>query len=239
VPALRLAHRGDWRRAPENTVAALLAALDVPACDGLEFDVRVAADGTPVVIHDETLDRVQGRQGRVDGLGVDALTAVSVPTLADVLARIPDRAFLDIELKGLHDRAVVEVVAAGRGSGLPGAVISSFEAATLERIGGHAPTWPRWLNAEDLSASTVALAVELGCRGISAEWRAIDARAMARARAAGLEVAAWTVRRRPTFTRLERLGVVAVCVEAAALDGLGRGPRGRPGARDAPAGTGA
>ena len=39
------------------------------------------------------------------------------------------------------------------------------------------------------------------------------------ARAAGLEVAAWTVRRRATFDRLTRLGVAAVCVEAAALDG--------------------
>ena len=36
---------------------------------------------------------------------------------------------------------------------------------------------------------------------------------------AGLEIAARTVRRRPTFVRLERLGVVAVCAEAAALDG--------------------
>jgi glycerophosphoryl diester phosphodiesterase len=81
------------------------------------------------------------------------------------------------------------------------------------------PTWPRWLNADDLAPATVALATELGCRGISVEWRAIDAAAMARARAADLDVAAWTVRRRPTFARLARLGVVAVCVEAAALDG--------------------
>ena len=42
---------------------------------------------------------------------------------------------------------------------------------------------------------------------------------IAQARAAGLEVAAWTVRRRSTFDRLSRLGVIAVCVEAAALDG--------------------
>ena len=47
----------------------------------------------------------------------------------------------------------------------------------------------------------------------------LDDTSMARARAADLEVAAWTVRRRPTFARLARLGVVAVCVEAAALDG--------------------
>jgi hypothetical protein len=37
-------------------------------------------------------------------------------------------------------------------------------------------------------------------------------------RAAGLDLAAWTVRRRPTFERLAKLGVVAICVEGAALD---------------------
>ena len=58
---LRLAHRGDWRHAPENTIPALLAALKVPACGGLEFDVRLSADGVPVLLHDETLARVQGR----------------------------------------------------------------------------------------------------------------------------------------------------------------------------------
>jgi glycerophosphoryl diester phosphodiesterase len=42
---------------------------------------------------------------------------------------------------------------------------------------------------------------------------------LALAAAAGLEVAAWTVRRRPTYERLARLGVVAICVEGAALDG--------------------
>ena len=65
----------------------------------------------------------------------------------------------------------------------------------------------------------MALAVELGCRAVAVDWRSIDARSVAMARAAGLDVAAWTVRRRPTFDRLARLGVVAVCVEAAALDG--------------------
>lgn len=219
MAALRLAHRGDWRRAPENTLAAMQAALAVPGCDGLEFDVRVSADGVPVLLHDETLTRVQGRPERVDALDAVALADLGIPALADVLATVARGAFLDVELKGRHDRAVVEVLAAGRGADLRHAVVSSFEADTLERIGGLAPLWPRWLNADDLTPSTIARALELGCRGIASEWRAIDAAAMARARAADLEIAAWTIRRRPTVRRLERLGVVAVVVEAAALDG--------------------
>jgi glycerophosphoryl diester phosphodiesterase len=219
VTALRLAHRGDWRRAAENSVPALLAALDLPGCDGVEFDVRLAADGVPVLNHDETLRRVHGLDARVDRLSADELGDLGVPTLEAVLAELPRRAFLDVELKGDPGRAAVDVLTAGRGPGLERAVVSSFQAATLERVGRLAPSWGRWLNAEDLSAESIALADRLECSGISADWRGIDEPGMDRARAAGLEVAAWTVRRRPTYRRLEALGVVAICAEAAALDG--------------------
>jgi myo-inositol-1(or 4)-monophosphatase/deoxyribonuclease-2 len=216
---LRLAHRGDWRNAVENTLPAFRAALTVPGCDGLEFDVRAARGGVPVCYHDDTLTRVHGVDRRLADMTVDELEALGVPTLADSLAAIPRRAFLDVELKEDLGRAAFEALVGGRGPGLERAVVSSFDAAALERIGGLAPTWPRWLNAHDAAPATIAVAIQLGCRGISVEWHALDTAAIARALAAGLEVAAWTVRRRATFARLARLGVGAICVEAAALDG--------------------
>lgn len=217
--ALRLAHRGDWRAAPENSLAAMRAALAIGACDGLEFDVRASREGIPILLHDETLDRVQGRPGRPEMLSVDELAAAGIPTLAEVLATAGARPFLDVELKGEPVPAVVQVLELARGPALERTVISSFEAGTLAWLGALRPAWPRWLNAEDLAAPTIGTAAGLGCRGLSVDWRAIDAAGVARASAAGLEVAAWTVRRRATAARLERLGVVALCVEAAALDG--------------------
>jgi glycerophosphoryl diester phosphodiesterase len=216
---LRLAHRGDWRRAPENTLRAIEAALAVPGCDGVEFDVRLSRDGVPVLLHDETLERVQRRPERVDQVAARDLEDLGVPSLADVLAAIPHRARLDVELKGRHDRVAVEVLAAGRGPGLVHAVVSSFDPDTLERIGGLAPAWPRWLNARDLSTGTIRRAVELGCRAIAVDFHVIDRGSMAAARANDLDIAAFTVRRRTTFGRLQRLGAIAACVEAAALDG--------------------
>lgn len=216
---LRLAHRGDWRSAPENTIPAFMAALDRPACDGLEFDVHASSDGVPVVCHDETLARVQGRPERVDALRADVLVDIGVPTLAEVLEAVGRRPFLDVELKVDVGVAVVEVLAAGRGPELHDAVVSSFDGVALEALARRAPTWPRWLNTLTLDDVTVAHARALGCRGVSVEWRALDPVSVRRARSAGLEVAAWTVRRRATFDRLADLGVVAVCVEAAALDG--------------------
>lgn len=216
---LRLAHRGDWRHAPENSLAALAAALAIPGCDGVEFDVRMSADGVPVLMHDETLERVYGRRERVDEMAAGKLSELGIASLADALAIIPHRATINVDLKGLHDRAVVEVLAAGRGPGLVNGIASSFVPETLERIGRLAPSWPRWLNAYDLSEATIRTAAALGCQAVSVDFRVIDATSFAAAHSAGLEVAAWTVRRRDTYGRLQRLGAIAACVEAAALDG--------------------
>jgi glycerophosphoryl diester phosphodiesterase len=71
----------------------------------------------------------------------------------------------------------------------------------------------------DLSEETIRQATDLGCRGVSVDWRAIDAKSFALAKLAELDIAAWTVRSRPTYRRLERLGVNAVCAEGPALAG--------------------
>jgi glycerophosphoryl diester phosphodiesterase len=216
---LRVAHRGDWRRAPENTLPALLAALEIPACDGLEFDVRTSADGVPILQHDETLARVHGRSERPQDLTAEELRASGVSVLEDVLAAIPADVFLDIEVKEGPAPTLVEVIQAARGDDLSHAVVSSFVPAVLTGVRRQRPAWPLWLNTKDLEPGMVTLACKLGCVGISVEWPSIDDAAVRRARDAGLDVAAWTVRRRPTFDRLARLGVRAICVEAAALDG--------------------
>jgi glycerophosphoryl diester phosphodiesterase len=99
------------------------------------------------------------------------------------------------------------------------AVVSSFDRGALQGVAHRAPTWPRWLNSAILDSRVVAEAVALGCRGVSVDWRALDRPSIGLAHDAGLDVAAWTVRRRSTFDRLARLGVVAICAEGAALDG--------------------
>lgn len=226
--ALRLAHRGDWRRAPENSLEAMRAALAVPACGGLEFDVRFSRDAVPVLLHDATLERVQRVPWSCADLTAAELERHGVPTLEAVLALADGQAgrrarpFLDIELKERPNDGFVEVLERARGTadgGLDRAVVSSFHPDALETLARLRPRWPRWGNTLDLEPATIAIARALGCVGLSVQWRAITPERVARARAAEIEVAAWTVRRRPTFDRLARLGVSAICVEAAALDG--------------------
>lgn len=215
---MRLAHRGDWRAAPENTIAAFQAALRVPGCDGIEFDVRGSADGVPVVIHDETLARVQGVDARAADLSAAALGRHGVPALADVCAAVGRRPFLDVELKEWVP-AVIDALDGARGPTLDRAIVSSFDLGILDAIGRARPGWRRWLNTVALDSRVIGRALELGCSGIAAQWRSVNERAATASRAAGLELVAWTVRRRPTYRRLEGLGVIAICAEASALDG--------------------
>ena len=117
---LIIGHRGASARAPENTLAAFKLALEEGA-DGLEFDVRLARDRIPVVIHDHTLRRTALCAGSVESLtsgelnGLDAGTWFNrrnparardsfarerIPTLAQVFERFGTRAsFLYVELK--------------------------------------------------------------------------------------------------------------------------------------------
>lgn len=214
---LRLAHRGDWRVAPENTVAAFQAAMRVPGCDGVELDVRLARDGVPVVLHDESLARVQRRPGRVGELDGADLEAAGVPRLATAMAGL-DGAWVDVELKGDdHGEATAAVLRAARGDAPDDACVSSFDPPSLAAMAERLPGWSRWLNATTLDAATLSLANGLGCRAVAVLWGAITPASVGRAGDAGLEVAGWTVRRTATRDRLARLGVVACCVEAAAL----------------------
>lgn len=216
---LRLAHRGDHRHHQENSLEAIVAALEVPGCDGVEFDVRASRDGLPMVVHDATLERVQGRPEAIAELDADELESLGVPRLSAVLAALPRAAFLDIELKEPFGRGLVEILAAGRGPELNGAVLSSFDRVALSRLQGLVPGWPRWLGSHDLAPGTVAAALDLGCRGVMVEWPAIDGPSCAAAQAAGLEVAAYTVTERADYLRLVGLGVTAICVEGEALTG--------------------
>ena len=231
---LRLAHRGDHAHAPENTLAAFAAALARPGCDGLELDVRASVDGVAIVLHDRTLERVQGRPDAAADLPAARLREVGVPGLAEVLAICPPMAFLDVELKEDLGEVALRPIRAARGrlDGTLGmAAVSAFEPATLATVRRLEPGWRCWLNADDLEPATLDVAVALGCAGISANWRRIDVRTSAAVAAAGLDLAAFTITRRPTLARLARLGVVAACVEGPALRGSGASRGRSPGTR--------
>jgi len=106
-----IAHRGFAGVYPENTVAAIEAAVTDSRATSVEIDVMPTADGEVVVFHDDTLSRLTDAPPSVAGTnlwelaydriaGYDVLgTSQSIPRLGDVLAAIPPEVTVNIELK--------------------------------------------------------------------------------------------------------------------------------------------
>lgn len=74
---LIIAHRGASAMAPENTLAAFRRAIEAGS-DGIEFDVRLARDGVPVVIHDASLKRTANIDKPVSSLTSAELERIDV-----------------------------------------------------------------------------------------------------------------------------------------------------------------
>lgn len=72
-----VAHRGHAAQFPENTLPALESAVSL-GLRFLEFDVQLAADEVPVVIHDETLSRTADNPASVFDLPSTELTRIEV-----------------------------------------------------------------------------------------------------------------------------------------------------------------
>lgn len=91
-----VAHRGDWRNAPENSVAAIESAIRL-GVDIVELDVRETKDGKLVLMHDKTINRTTNGEGYVSDWTLDSLkrlflrdgcqtiTSHKIPTLEEAL----------------------------------------------------------------------------------------------------------------------------------------------------------
>ncbi len=72
-----IAHRGEHRNHPENTIPAFQAAVDAGA-DFFELDVRTTLDGKLLLMHDATVDRMTGGKGEVAKMTFEDLRKLEV-----------------------------------------------------------------------------------------------------------------------------------------------------------------
>ncbi|MEO0981367.1 MAG: glycerophosphodiester phosphodiesterase family protein [Pseudomonadota bacterium] len=153
IAAFAYAHRGLWRPdgPPENSPAAFAAAADA-GC-GIELDVRLTADGVPIIFHDPLLDRMTNGTGLVAATTYADIKALQLngsdtppPTLEDTLGAWPAHLPVLVELKtdGAPDTFAAksaELVSAHAGR----AAIMSFDAGAVERVIEAAPSVMRGL----------------------------------------------------------------------------------------------
>ncbi len=192
-----IAHRGGGSLAPENTLAGIRVAARL-GFKAVEFDVMLSGDGTPVLIHDETLERTTNGTGRVcdtpDWLlfALDAGQGERIPRFAEAAALCRDLGLLaNVEIKPAagHELATAAVVARQTADLWRGAAVqpllSSFSLAALAVARDVAPEISRgvlfeapprdWLaEVQRLQAISLHCAADLVGDEVLAEAQAHD-----------------------------------------------------------------
>jgi glycerophosphoryl diester phosphodiesterase len=211
------AHRGASAEAPENTLAAFRRALAAGA-DGIELDVHLSADGVPVVIHDEALERTTDGHGAVAAHPLAMLQSLDagswfappfvgepLPTLEQALRLLAGRLRLNLEVK--QTRAGMAVLELLEQFPQAEAVISSFDHALLVRLRCAAPDLALAVLAE--SDWHLALSRARALRACAFHPRAdlVSRPLLAACRGLRLPVFAWTVDDPAEARRLARLGI--------------------------------
>lgn len=147
---LIIAHRGASGKAPENTLAAFELALELGA-DGVELDAKFTADRKVAVLHDQSLVRTTGAEGKIQNVEWDDLKTLdagkwkgdeyageAIPSLEEVFSAIGGKLLINIEVTnyatstdGLAE-AIVDMVI---GSGIEDTILfSSFFPSNLVKI---------------------------------------------------------------------------------------------------------
>jgi len=226
-----LAHRGGGALAPENTLGAIRrgAALGFR---GVEFDVMLAGDGTPVLIHDETVDRTTDGRGAVSAMSYAELAKFSIegkeriPTFEQAVRLCRELGlWANVEIKPAlgYERRTGEAVARAarelwRGAPLA-PVLSSFSPVALAAAAAAVPELPRGMLGGRIPKHWRELMRDLGCVALHCNYRALTARIAAEAHAGGYAVLCWTVNDLRSARKLLRWG--ADCLVTDRIDRIG------------------
>jgi glycerophosphoryl diester phosphodiesterase len=224
-----IGHRGAAGHAPENTIVSLDAAARLGA-RWVEFDVKLAAGGEPILFHDDTLERTTDGQGKVAETPLARLKELDagswyqarykgerIPILEEalvVLARLDVGANVEIKPCPGRERETGETVARalralwpGR---LPAPLVSSFHVGALVAAAAAGPEFPRALIFRQPPENWRAIAEETGATAIHCNGQFLDRGRVAGLRAAGYAVRAYTVNDVRSAAQLFSWGVESV-----------------------------
>lgn len=205
------AHRGASAVAPENTVAGFRAARDQGA-RWVELDVALLADGTPVVIHDVTLDRTTNRKGPLGELvaadlaGLDAgswfgpqFAGEKLSTLPQVLEALGELGLhANVEIKQhAHHKSLAQLTETvhacltARPEGVR-IMISSFDAECLKAMHRLDPSYELAMLWSELPADWIEQVAAIPAGAIHLHYRALSFNVLDRARERNILVRCWT-----------------------------------------------
>ncbi|AOM82602.1 glycerophosphodiester phosphodiesterase [Salisediminibacterium beveridgei] len=222
-----IAHRGNKRYAPENTMAAFYSAMHYDI-EGIEFDLHLTKDYVPVIIHDPTIDRTTDGRGPVSSFTMNELKQFDagrsfdesfigekIPSFREFLIWAQDYSFtLHLELKqqkSNSDYFLKEVVKELEAFDMiKRTVISSFQHNYLPKVKALNPMLETALLTKTPIFKAVKYAEKVSADGIHIRYNLQNSRFFRRWSKKGAAVRAYHVQKPAQLILCEKLGVEAV-----------------------------
>jgi glycerophosphoryl diester phosphodiesterase len=227
-PTRVIAHRGFSAEAPENTLAAIRAAIEVGA-DMVEIDVTMTADGFAIGLHDEKLDRTTTGKGLPTEWTLAELRKLDagswfspdfsderIPTLTEELEAVKERILINVEIKPeAVEHGVVERVAKliADQEMHDQVVVSSFSPEALLRIRGVDPavvTVSLFNKELHTGRDPLEIVTEVGSRGLNISHKRVTPELIERCHRHGIPVGVYTVNDQPDMRRMIDMGVHSI-----------------------------
>lgn len=213
-----IGHRGAMAYAPENTLESFREARKRGAA-WVEIDVKLTADGVPIVMHDASLKRTTG----IDRLVAETAAAElppSVPTFEQAIACFGELGLgCNVEIKPCEGReaetARVTVATLQRlwPAKLPAPILSSFKDASLAAARVAAPELARALLIDELKDDWRARAEALEAAGINTNGRKLTAPRAIEIRKAGYALSTYTINDPEVARMLIAMGVDCIITD--------------------------
>ena len=201
---INYAHRGASEYAPENTLSSFYLGL-LQGANGIETDVQKTKDGVLVLFHDDTLDRVSNKQGKLCDYTWDELKNIEVygncttgfydriVTLREFLERFSQYDInFAIELKGADaEEETLEMV---KTFGIVNkTTFTSFNLQYIEKVKQLDKTARIGWLVSSISDEIIEYLLEIGGEEIAPKAELLSVELMEKCRKAGLGVRAWGV----------------------------------------------
>ncbi len=193
-----IGHRGAAAYAPENTLESLREAKRRGA-SWVEIDVKLTADGVPVLMHDSSLKRTTGVDRLVAETRREELPA-SVPTFEETIACLAELGLgCNVEIKPCEGReaetarVAVETLRRCWPASLPPPLLSSFKDVSLLAAREAAPEFDRAILLGEIGDDWGRRAEAVGAAGVNTNGLRLNLARAAEVHAAGLALSVYTI----------------------------------------------
>jgi glycerophosphoryl diester phosphodiesterase len=217
-PPERISHRGAHQTHPENSLAAFERAIELGA-DGIELDVHATSDGIVVVHHDPVVHARHSQKPSRRAIAEVAFAELEefpladgrrIPTLAETLDTVGDRAIVYVEIKApdievLVTRCIRESVAT--------CAVHSFDHRIVKIVKSIFPAIRTGILENSRHVDPAAALIAVSAEDLWQEVDTIDEETVQSAHLVGARVIAWTANDPSQWNTLYALGVDGICTD--------------------------